>query len=134
MFTKKAAKKELNQPINILSHAQVLAAENMYAKRSVDNSPTLDMSLFTQLNEQTSGLNLGILAHSFSSLCEKLPLFVQVCKNHPAVLKKEGYLMAAAFEAGRRYAIISLAAMLEEEVNVLPDSASETVDQPVMEQ
>ena len=110
------------------------AAVAMYEKKVVDNSPQLELEMMDQLLEQCSALNLGTLAAQFTIRCNKFPLFIELNASSASFAIKRGLLMAAAFEAGRRYAILTLTNMMLEEVDVLPSQATQTAEKPVLEQ
>src|SRR5208337_621753 len=100
-------------PFELESHASSLLSNELYKQavevwraKSVDNSPQLDALLFRDLLELTSGLNLGNLAHECTASCNELPLLNEALSQEPASMSREGYLMAAAFETGRRYSLM----------------------------
>ena len=89
-------------------------------QRPIDYSPRLDSLLFRDVVEQVSALNLGDLAHELDSLCAEFPLLIESRHNPPLGQTRNGYRMAVAFEAGRRYNIFQVYSLLGEEVDCLP--------------
>lgn len=98
-----------------------------------DNSPQLDMICLHQVVEQVARLNLGNLVHDFTAMRNELP-GLQV-GNFDASLNEmnQGFLMAIAFESGRRYNLLQVFQILSDEVETLPNEASETNTLPLME-
>jgi hypothetical protein len=88
--------------------------------RPIDYSPRLDSLLFRDVVEQVSALNLGDLAHELDCLCAEFPLLIESRRNPPLGQTRNGYRMAVAFEAGRRYNIFQIYSLLGEEVDCLP--------------
>ena len=88
--------------------------------RPIDYSPKLDSLLFRDVVEQVSALNLGDLAHELDCLCAEFPLLKESRHNPPTGQTRNGYRMAVAFEAGRRYNIFQVYSLLGEEVDCLP--------------
>jgi alpha-D-ribose 1-methylphosphonate 5-triphosphate synthase subunit PhnI len=111
----------------------VKQAEKAFAARTIDNSPQLDAALFRDLLEQVSALNLGNLAHEFTASCSEFPLLYEATYQRPLDQTREGYLMATAFETGRRYNMLQVFALLSEEVQALPDEPVETTKGVVLE-
>jgi hypothetical protein len=109
------------------------AAQEAFEKHTVDNSPQLDNLLFREILEKTAALNLGNLSHDLVSLANELPPLIEGAQGTPVIFDREGYLMAVAFEAGRRYNLLQVFALLSDEVETLPDEASDTVEQPILE-
>ena len=89
-------------------------------QRPIDYSPQLDSLLFRDVVEQVSALNLGTLAHELDCLCAEFPLLVESRHNPPTGQTRNGYRMAVAFEAGRRYNILQVYSLIGEEVDCLP--------------
>ena len=89
-------------------------------QRPIDYSPKLDSLLFRDVVEQVSALNLGDLAHELDSLCAEFPLLIESRHNPPVGQTRNGYRMAVAFEAGRRYNMLQVYALLDEEIGYLP--------------
>jgi hypothetical protein len=130
----KTAKPELvAHTENLLSGEMVKQAEKAFAARTIDNSPQLDAALFRDTVETVSALNLGDLSHEFTALCAELPLLAEATYNRPLDQTREGYLMATAFETGRRYNMLQVFALLSEEVQALPDEPVETMKGVVLE-
>jgi hypothetical protein len=88
--------------------------------RPIDYSPRLDSLLFRDVVEQVSALNLGDLAHELDCLCAEFPLLIESRHYPPIGQTRNGYRMAVAFEAGRRYNIFQVYSLLGEEVDCLP--------------
>ena len=130
----KTAKPELvAHTENLLSGEMVKQAEAAFKTRTVDNSPQLDSLLFRDLLEQVSALNLGNLAHEFTASCSEFPLLYEATYQRPLDMTREGFLMATAFETGRRYNMLQVFALLSEEVQALPDEPVETTKGVVLE-
>jgi hypothetical protein len=130
----KTAKPELvAHTENLLSGEMVKQAEAAFKTRTVDNSPQLDSLLFRDLLEQVSALNLGDLSHEFTALCAELPLLAEATYNRPLDQTREGYLMATAFETGRRYNLLQALALLTGEVEALPEERVEATESVVLE-
>lgn len=89
-------------------------------QRPIDYSPKLDSLLFRDVVEQVSALNLGDLAHELDCLCAEFPLLIESRHTPPLGQTRNGYRMAVAFEAGRRYNIFKVYSLLGEEVDCLP--------------
>lgn len=89
-------------------------------QRPIDYSPRLDSLLFRDVVEQVSALNLGDLAHELDCLCAEFPLLKESRHTPPLGHTRNGYRMAVAFEAGRRYNIFQVYSLLGEEVDCLP--------------
>ena len=89
-------------------------------QRPIDFSPQLDSLLFRDVVEQVSALNLGNLAHELDCLCTEFPLLIESRHNPPVGQTRNGYRMAVAFEAGRRYNMLQVYALLDEEIGYLP--------------
>jgi hypothetical protein len=133
-LTKKHSKPKLvAHTQNVLTAAMNKAAQEAFEKHTVDNSPQLDNLLFREILEKTAALNLGNLSHDLVSLANELPPLIEGAQGTPVIFDREGYLMAVAFEAGRRYNLLQVFALLSDEVETLPDEASDTVEQPILE-
>ena len=117
----------------LLSAEMVKQAEAAFKTKSVDNSPQLDALLFRDLLEQVSALNLGNLAHEFTASCNEFPLLNEATYQRPLNMTREGFLMAVAFETGRRYNLLQALALLTGEVEALPEEASPTTESVVFE-
>ena len=117
----------------ILSAEMVKQAEAAFNTRTVDNSPQLDSLLFRDLLEQVSALNLGNLAHEFTASCSEFPLLNEATYQRPLDITREGFLMAVAFETGRRYNLLQALALLTGEVEALPEEPVETTESVVLE-
>jgi alpha-D-ribose 1-methylphosphonate 5-triphosphate synthase subunit PhnI len=130
----KTAKPELvAHTENLLSGEMVKQAEAAFKTRTVDNSPQLDSLLFRDLLEQVSALNLGNLAHEFTACCSEFPLLNEATYQRPLDITREGFLMAVAFETGRRYNLLQALALLTGEVEALPEEPVETTESVVLE-
>jgi len=130
----KTAKPELvAHTENLLSGEMVKQAEAAFKTRTVDNSPQLDSLLFRDLLEQVSALNLGNLAHEFTASCSEFPLLNEATYQRPLDITREGFLMAVAFETGRRYNLLQALALLTGEVEALPEEPVETTESVVLE-
>jgi alpha-D-ribose 1-methylphosphonate 5-triphosphate synthase subunit PhnI len=130
----KTAKPELvAHTENLLSGEMVKQAEAAFKTRTVDNSPQLDSLLFRDLLEQVSALNLGNLAHEFTASCSEFPLLNEATYQRPLDMTREGFLMAVAFETGRRYNLLQALALLTGEVEALPEEPVETTESVVLE-
>jgi len=130
----KTAKPELvAHTENLLSGEMVKQAEAAFKTRTVDNSPQLDSLLFRDLLEQVSALNLGNLAHEFTASCSEFPLLYEATYQRPLDMTREGFLMATAFETGRRYNLLQALAFLTGEVEALPEERVETTESVVLE-
>ena len=130
----KTAKPELvAHTENLLSGEMVKQAEAAFKTRTVDNSPQLDSLLFRDLLEQVSPLNLGNLAHEFTACCSEFPLLNEATYQRPLDITREGFLMAVAFETGRRYNLLQALALLTGEVEALPEEPVETTESVVLE-
>jgi len=130
----KTAKPELvAHTENLLSGEMVKQAEKAFAARTIDNSPQLDSLLFRDLLEQVSALNLGNLAHEFTACCSEFPLLNEATYQRPLDITREGFLMAVAFETGRRYNLLQALALLTGEVEALPEEPVETTESVVLE-
>jgi len=81
-------------------------------ERPTDYSPRLDSLLFRDVVEQVSALNLADLAHELDCLCAEFPLLIESRHNPPIGQTRNGYRMAVAFEAGRRYNIFQVNSLL----------------------
>ena len=99
-------------------------------ERPVDFSPKLDSLLFRDVVEQVSALNLADLAHELDCLCAEFPLLMESRHNPPTGQTRNGYRMAVAFEAGRRYSIFQVYSMLGEEVDCLPTQPPDAPQEP----
>ena len=104
-------------PTKILSIVKNYDANEEKGKppKPIDNSPILDSICFRDTMEQVSALNLGNLAHELESLTHELPLLDKATKQGTDQISPLGYLMAVSCEAGRRYCVYKIIAMLEEE-------------------
>lgn len=100
------------------------AAEAAYRARPTDNSPEIDHLLFRDVIEEVSALNLADLAHELECLCFEMPLLKESKHNPPDGQTRNGYRMAVAFEAGRRYNLLQVFGLLSEEVDSLPATPS----------
>ena len=130
----KTAKPELvAHTENLLSAEMVKQAEAAFKTRTVDNSPIVDSLLFRDLLEQVSALNLGNLAHEFTACCTEFPLLNEATYQRPLDMTREGFLMAVAFETGRRYNLLQALALLTGEVEALPEEPVETTESVVLE-
>ena len=130
----KTAKPELvAHTENLLSGEMVKQAEKAFAARTIDNSPQLDSLLFRDLLEQVSALNLGNLAHEFTASCSEFPLLNEATYQRPLDITREGFLMAVAFETGRRYNLLQALELLTGEVEALPEEPVETTESVVLE-
>ena len=99
-------------------------------QRPIDYSPRLDSLLFRDVVEQVSALNLGDLAHELDCLCTEFPLLIESRHNPPVGQTRNGYRMAVAFEAGRRYNMLQVYALLDEEIGYLPAKPPNTQQGP----
>lgn len=99
-------------------------------QRPIDFSPKLDTLLFRDVVEQVSALNLGDLAHELDCLCAEFPLLKESLHTPPLGHTRNGYRMAVAFEAGRRYNIFQVYSLLEEEVVCLPSKPPDAPQGP----
>jgi alpha-D-ribose 1-methylphosphonate 5-triphosphate synthase subunit PhnI len=117
----------------LLSAEMVKQAEEAFKTKSVDNSPQLDALLFRDLLEQVSALNLCNLANEFTTWCNESPLLNEATYQRPLDMTREGFLMAVAFETGRRYNLLQALALLTGEVEALPEEASPTTESIVLE-
>jgi hypothetical protein len=130
----KTAKPELvAHTENLLSGEMVKQAEKAFAARTIDNSPIVDPLLFRDLLEQVSALNLGNLALEFTACCSEFPLLNEATYQRPLDTTREGFLMAVAFETGRRYNLLQALALLTGEVEALPEEPVETTKGVVLE-
>ena len=99
-------------------------------QRPIDYSPKLDSLLFRDVVEQVSALNLGDLAHELDCLCAEFPLLIESRHTPPLGQTRNGYRMAVAFEAGRRYNIFQVYSLLGEEVDCLPAKPPDAPQEP----
>ena len=99
-------------------------------ERPIDFSPQLDSLLFRDVVEQVSALNLADLAHELDCLCAEFPLLKESRHNSPLGQTRNGYRMAVAFEAGRRYNIFQVYSLLSEEVDCLPTKPTTAPPEP----
>jgi hypothetical protein len=118
---------------DILTAAARDQAEQAFALHAVDNSPQLDALLLRDTVEKVSALNLGNLSHELGALAGELPLLIEATYERPLDTTRVGYLMAVAFESGRRYNLLQVYSLLSEEVEALPDDPSPTEQKPVLQ-
>lgn len=117
----------------VLSQTEIEAAERLYSLNMIDNSPILDMIAFRDTMETVSALNLGELIHEMVAISGEMPLLIEHSKDNEMTTGREGYLMAVAFEAGRRYNLLQALQMLTDEVDVLPKNRIDSRQMPLLE-
>jgi hypothetical protein len=74
------------------------------------------MHTFRGQLETVSALNMADLDHEMTCCLEELPLFAEASKHMPAARPVVAWCMSHAFEAGRRYGLLTAAALMYDEV------------------
>jgi hypothetical protein len=119
---------------NHLADAMKDAVERPFPDVARDNSPKLDPLILRDTMENVLPLNLSDLAHEMQALTNELPIIndpqFQLLEGVP----REGYLMALAFETGRRYMLLVACQLLAEEVDLLPTLPETGPPTPVLMQ
>lgn len=115
----------IDQIKNHLADAMQQAVERPFPDVSKDNSPKLDPLILRDTIENVLPLNLTDLAHEMQCIVNELPMLSDPQWHLLEGVPREGYVMALAFETGRRYMLLTACQLLAEEVDLLP-SISET--------
>lgn len=123
----------IDQVKNHVTDAMAHAVERPHPDVSKDNSPKLDALILRDTVENVLPLNLSDLAVDMEALIYELPFI-----NDPQFqlldgVPREGYLMALAFETGRRYMLLMACQLLAEEVEVMPAVTETGPPTPVLE-
>ena len=101
------------------------AASEEAAAAVLDYSPELDPLLFDDLIAETSKLNLTTMAHVLEAHYKSLPSLIHLANRLPRDEMPLSHLMAIAFETGRRYSIIKMHVLIQEEIDTLQTAPPE---------
>ena len=123
----------INSTDQVIREAIAQSRGEFFALQTIDNSPILEQSIFREVMEEVSALNVGNLSHEMTALVNEYPLLNEACYARPAEITRDGYLMAVAFEAGRRYSILQLMQMLAEECDSVKPDRIETTEAPLLD-
>ena len=123
----------INSTDQVIREAIAQSRGEFFALQTIDNSPILEQSIFREVMEEVSALNVGNLSHEMTALVNEYPLLNEACYARPAEITRDGYLMAVAFEAGRRYSILQLMQMLAEECDSIKPNRIETTEAPLLD-
>lgn len=132
-MSKKPKVTNINNTEEVIREAIAQSRGAFFALQTIDNSPILEQSIFREVMEEVSALNLGNLSYEMTALIDEYPLLNQACFARPAEITRDGYLMAVAFEAGRRYSILQLMQMLAEECDSVKPDRIETTEAPLLD-
>lgn len=132
-MNKKPKVTNINSTDQVIREAIAQSRGEFFALQTIDNSPILEQSIFREVMEGISALNLGNLSYEMTALIDEYPLLNQACFARPAEITRDGYLMAVAFEAGRRYSILQLMQMLAEECDSIKPDRIETTEAPLLD-
>jgi len=101
------------------------AAREEAAAAVLDYSPELDPLLFDDLIAETSKLNLTSMAHVLEAHYKSMPSLIHLANRLPRDEMPLSHLMAIAFETGRRYSIIKMHILIQEEIDTLQTALTE---------
>lgn len=132
-MSKKPKVTNINSTDQVIREAIAQSRGEFFALQTIDNSPILEQSIFREVMEEVSALNVGNLSHEMTALVNEYPLLNEACYARPAEITRDGYLMAVAFEAGRRYSILQLMQMLAEECDSIKPNRIETTEAPLLD-
>ena len=132
-MSKKPKVTNINSTDQVIREAIAQARGAFFALQTIDNSPILEQSIFREVMEDVSALNLGNLTHEMTALVNEYPMLSQACNERPAEIAWDGYLMAVAFEAGRRYSILQQMQLLAEECGSMKRDRIETTEAPLLD-
>ena len=124
----------IDQIKNHLADAMKDAVERPFPDVARDNSPKLDPLILRDTMENVLPLNLSDLAHEMQALTNELPIINDTQFQLLEGVPREGYLMALAFETGRRYMLLVACQLLAEEVELLPTLPETGPPTPVLMQ
>ena len=134
-MTRKSNLRLMKDKLNSTVDRQTIAdAEAAFKPQNLDNSPVFDQISFRNVLEQTTALNLGNVAHEMTACCKEFPLLIERKPVGDYSMDHEGYLMAAAWEAGRRYAILFIFQLIADETEALTDEPEPTHTGVLLEQ
>ena len=123
----------IDQVKNQLTDAMAHAVERPHPDVSKDNSPKLDALILRDTVENVLPLNLSDLAVDMEALKSEMPLIDDPQFQLLDGVPREGYLMALAFETGRRYMLLMACQLLAEEVEIMPAVTETGPPTPVLE-
>ena len=123
----------IDQVKNQLTDAMAHAVEQPHPYVSKDNSPVLDALILRDTVENVLPLNLSDLAVDMEALKSEMPFIDDPQFQLLDGVPREGYLMALAFEAGRRYMLLMACELLSEEVEIMPAVTETGPPTPVLE-
>ena len=132
-MSKKPKVTNINSTDQVIREAIAQSRGAFFALQTIDNSPILEQSIFREVMEEVSALNLGNLTHEMTALVNEYPMLSQACNERPAEIAWDGYLMAVAFEAGRRYSILQQMQLLAEECGSMKPNRIETTEAPLLD-
>ena len=123
----------IDQVKNHLTDAMAHAVERPHPDVSKDNSPKLDALILRSTVENVIPLNLSDLAIEMEALKGEMPFIDDPQFQLLDGVPREGYLMALAFETGRRYMLLMACELLSEEVEIMPSITETGPPTPVLE-
>jgi hypothetical protein len=126
-------KDTIHQVKNQLAEAMAHAVERPHPDVARDNSPKLDALILRDTIENVMPLNLSDLAHELEAIKGEMPFIDDPNWNLLDGVPREGYLMALAFEVGRRYMLLMACQLLAEEVEIMPAITETGPPTPVLE-
>lgn len=120
----------LDRVTNIFKGAISQCERDAAALAAFDMSPEIETPIFEDLFKETCNLNLETLAQTFTISGKNRQLMLKVHYDKHGTPNTIANKMAIAFETGRRYSIMKISAMLQEEAATLHTAPIEPATGP----